>query len=205
MKNFQEKLEKRWLKRITKWAVKNGIHRVEEDTWAGVYHRLEVRFVDSAGRGFPPDEVHFNLTQGGTTLIGIVAPLLNEESMDSLFGKAFKEECLILADDGLYYSAKNIESVFCVLESESDRFFTIHNYTINTTSGSPTINGFLRQNKYLSRSLSVKRDFNHVQDFPKGKYEKDLFWPVKKGINGYFFGDDYRIRDFYVLDAIEGL
>lgn len=37
---------------------------------------------------------------------------------------------------------------------------------------------------------------NDYRVFLNGKYPKDLFHPIKRHINGLFFRDDYKIRDF---------
>jgi len=197
MKKFREKLEKRWLKRITKWAEPHGMNWDGSEAWIGENQLLEIRFVEESD-GL---EVHFNLTQLGEMVIGMVAKAFMEESIKSLFANYLKEQRIIKADDGLYYQCSKIESVCCVLEKESKAAFWVKSYAINTKDGSAQINGFLREFGYLTPALKIKRGYDSLQSFTRGDFEKDLFWPIKKGVNGYFFTDHYYIRDFYVVPA----
>jgi len=50
-----------------------------------------------------------------------------------------------------------------------------------------------------SRYYSTKNDYPHFQN----GYPKDLYLPIKHGINRIFFNDDYKISDFQVISHIE--
>ena len=45
------------------------------------------------------------------------------------------------------------------------------------------------------RYYTVKNDYKTLQN----GYPKDLFHPIKRFINGYFYDDDYRISEFNVI------
>lgn len=64
--------------------------------------------------------------------------------------------------------------------------------------------GAYRQGTNNFRDLySIKNDYQVTQQFTKGKFPKDLFHPIKIFINGLFFGDDYKIVNFYVESPFE--
>lgn len=50
---------------------------------------------------------------------------------------------------------------------------------------------------------SIANDYVSMQKFDRGSYPKDLFYPIKQFINGEYFKDDYRIKDFYVKSNID--
>lgn len=63
-----------------------------------------------------------------------------------------------------------------------------------------------RITRYLHKIGCLKQGRNRFKDFYRvspyhrtllyGKYPKDLYHPIKRYINGLFFNDDYRIREF---------
>ena len=50
-------------------------------------------------------------------------------------------------------------------------------------------------------AYSIKNDYKSLQVFQNEKCPKDLFHPIKIGINKAFFDDDYFISDFSVIDT----
>lgn len=60
--------------------------------------------------------------------------------------------------------------------------------------------GFLNSGRGKYRGLfSIANDYQTLQG---GKYPKDLFYPIKRYINGLFFSDDYKISDFEVVTSL---
>jgi len=194
-----KKIEKRWIAQLDKWAATNGLVKSQKDPelWESHVHdtTLEVRFIDGT-------EVHLNLEQDGKTIIGFVAPLYCSKSVKELFDKEMKSEFLVLADNLRFSDVRNIASIRCYVcaEQKSTSRWAIGNYEGLCTDGKTVIGlkKFLTSKKYITANGNVKRGYKVFQEFPKGLFDKDLFWPVKKGINGYFFNDDYRIDDFSV-------
>jgi len=50
---------------------------------------------------------------------------------------------------------------------------------------------------------SIANDYVALQEFETGLFPKDLFYPIKQFINGAFFEDDYKIKDFSVTTDIK--
>ncbi|KQT29550.1 hypothetical protein ASG22_19695 [Chryseobacterium sp. Leaf405] len=60
--------------------------------------------------------------------------------------------------------------------------------------------GFLNTGRGKYNGLfSIANDYQTMQG---GKYPKDLYYPIKRYINGLFFDDDYKISDFDVITSL---
>lgn len=55
----------------------------------------------------------------------------------------------------------------------------------------------------FSTLFSISNDYKAFQSFKGGDYPKDLFHPIKRGVNGMFFDDDYFISNFRVESSIK--
>lgn len=87
-----------------------------------------------------------------------------------------------------------IKGYFLVTNEPDDQGYNIREVTNRLmkagaySMGRNNFRGLYRlSNKYVA-----------MQKFEKGWFPKDLFYPIKHFINGPFFNDEYRIRDFYV-------
>ena len=190
------KLQNRWLKRITRWAEKQGLSYDGAEAWIGEHQLLEVRFVGEK-------EIHFNMTQYGQCILAVIEPVFNEHKIEEIIGAALKKDCIILADDGLYYDLKKVTGIYCELsfvQSKTRRYISVDGYMCETPESSCPfgITNFLKKYRYISRIGNIKRSYDQLQRFERGDFEKDLFWPIKKGVNRHFFGDDYHVKNFYV-------
>lgn len=64
--------------------------------------------------------------------------------------------------------------------------------------------GAIRQGRNKFKKLySIKNDYVFFQRFEQGSFPKDLYYPIKRYINGLFFEDDYRISNFRVDSQIQ--
>jgi len=50
---------------------------------------------------------------------------------------------------------------------------------------------------------SNRNYYKTLQDFQDGLFPKDLYYPIKKYINGLFFNDEYRISKFRVESSLK--
>ncbi len=54
----------------------------------------------------------------------------------------------------------------------------------------------------FSGLFSIANSYKTLQRFEQGVFPKDLYYPIKRHINGQFFNDDHRIRDFKVESTL---
>lgn len=60
--------------------------------------------------------------------------------------------------------------------------------------------GFLKKSRgKFPRAFSIKNDFPSLVN---DEYPRDLFHPIKKFINGFFFEDDHHITDFKITGNV---
>lgn len=60
--------------------------------------------------------------------------------------------------------------------------------------------GLLKKSRgKFPRYYSIKNDYETIQN---GKYPKDLYHPIKRFINGFFFENDYKVSEFNVTGFV---
>lgn len=94
--------------------------------------------------------------------------------------------------------------------------FYVRNYFVeikgpkDSTTRRYGIMNYLKHVEYMRKGtgkykglFGIKNDYAMVQSFKSGRVPKDVFAPVKFEVNGRFFEDEYKIRDFILLSKIK--
>ncbi|MHA3044540.1 hypothetical protein JSO61_004260 [Riemerella anatipestifer] len=147
--------------------------------------------------------------------------------ISEVFYGAYIGNKLLKVDDNYFINVCTIEKAVCELEKVSlidktksvsiknIRTFYVKNYYLHT---SEEFNGKLKHqiteflnkigqlNKRIlenGRLYSINNSYQAFQHYKNKKAPKDLYHPIKKGINDTFFRDDYKIDDFEVITNIQ--
>ncbi|WP_321296613.1 hypothetical protein [Marinifilum fragile] len=158
----------------------------------------------------------------------------SEREIIEMFYGIYKDQKILLVDDGYFLDLKEVNEIVCELEdvtyfrkpTDNDlrlnsynsirniRTFYVKDYfliTKNEISGVKRhqITQYLYKigaiNKGRGRYANLYSCSNHykiLQDFKEGLAPKDLYYPIKRYINGLFFNDDYKISNFRVKSNI---
>ncbi len=62
---------------------------------------------------------------------------------------------------------------------------------------------FRKGSNNFKELYSIANGYVSFQKFERGMFPKDLFYPIKQFINGPYFQDDNKIKDFYIKTVIE--
>jgi len=103
-------------------------------------------------------------------------------------------------DNGEIISFDGLNSAYCVLEKATPRTFYIKGYFLQKDYEITKLLYDLglidkRKNFYI-----VSNDYNSLQTFENGVFSKDLFHPIKRLSGFLFHGNEYKIRDFLVIN-----
>jgi len=122
--------------------------------------------------------------------------------------KIFKDRKEFFCDHGQLIDYMKIKSAFCRTKLKSVEFkeplplwYPIENYVVTLVSGqTASINRFLINREYMTKKNTVNGSYGDFNTFVGKNIPRDLYHPVKWGLNKYFHFDDYHIKDFKVFD-----
>jgi|DEB0MinimDraft_4_1074332.scaffolds.fasta_scaffold04016_5 hypothetical protein len=130
----------------------------------------------------------------------------------------------ITSDIGLKINLYNVKRAYCELHSVTPRisrklsideikYFYVKDYFLVTNDQGEEvhhkISRFLYKEGHLKnptgkyRYINLYRVKNDYKCWQYGEYPKDLYHPIKWGINRPFFRDDYYIENFSVIGVDE--
>lgn len=151
----------------------------------------------------------------------------DREKISEIFYGVYTANKLLKVDENYFINVSTIEKAVCELEKvslidkeksvsiENIRTFYVKNYYLCTNKEfngklKHKISDFLTKIGQLNKGrlenselYSTKNSYQIFQRYKNKKAPKDLFHPIKKGINDTFFNDDYRIDDFEVITNIK--
>lgn len=104
-------------------------------------------------------------------------------------------------DNGEIISLDELNSAYCVLEKVTLRTFYIKGYFLQNDYEITKLLydiGLINKRK---KFYTVSNYYNSLQTFKNGVFHKDLFHPIKRLSGFLFHGDEYKIKDFRVINA----
>lgn len=128
----------------------------------------------------------------------------------NMLDEYMKVNKMFFSDNGHVIKFNHIKSAGCQLSAMSvprqlplPKKYRVAHYVVSTGDESTfTINRFLRNRGVLTKYNFVM-EYHGTLDYCNGMlYPKDLFYPIKYGVNGYFSQNDHAISDFTVWDSM---
>lgn len=155
----------------------------------------------------------------------------SEREITEMLHGIYKHSRILIAEDAII-NLSDVKEAYCILADVSYiKKPTLENYKSNSHNTIDNIRTFYvkdyflitedkngkKENHRITRYLhkigflrlgtgkhrgyySISNSYKTLQG---GQYPKDLFYPIKRYINGLFFNDDYKISKFSVVSPIE--
>ena len=131
-----------------------------------------------------------------------------------------EKNTLIVSDNGTAFDFKSIDKVLCNVKStmiqqkrhrdgnvlSKIKRFEVDYVAVLKGGFVCHINNFLVQRNQIvckQRKFYLSAHYSTWQNFKNGKFPKDLFHPIKVGINRFFTSNDYFIDGNFELSSID--